>query len=157
MSYVPEQPNIYQGKQVIINSDRLLFNAKDDSILLIADKAIVFNTQGTINFDTGTSPTKNKITLNSPQIHLGLNSEAGFAEPTEPAVLGDKLETVILELIHFLEFDLKLFLRSEFVLKVPGGFTAGVAGGVKFNNLDSKLSMIKKMLKTFKSETVKLT
>ena len=40
MSYIPQQPNVYQGKQVIINSDRILFNAKDDSIILIADKYI---------------------------------------------------------------------------------------------------------------------
>ena len=61
MSYVPKQPNVYKGKQVIINSDRLLFNAKDDAIILIADKSIAFNTKGTLNFDTGTNPTKNKF------------------------------------------------------------------------------------------------
>lgn len=52
MSYVPEQPHIYQGKQVIINSDRLLFNAKTDSILLFSDKAIGFSTNGSFHFDT---------------------------------------------------------------------------------------------------------
>ena len=36
MAYIPKQPNTYQGTQVIINSDRLLFNAKDDSILLFS-------------------------------------------------------------------------------------------------------------------------
>ena len=41
MSYTPESPNEYQGKQVIINSDRLLFNAKDDSIFLFSDKQII--------------------------------------------------------------------------------------------------------------------
>ena len=40
MSYKPDAPEIYQGKQVIINSDRLLFNAKDDAILLFSNKAI---------------------------------------------------------------------------------------------------------------------
>ena len=61
MAYIPKQPNIFQGKQVIINSDRLLFNAKDDAILLFADKAIGFNTKGTINFDTGQSEDNNKF------------------------------------------------------------------------------------------------
>ena len=37
MSYIPEQPNIYQGKQAIINSDRILFNVKEDSILLFSE------------------------------------------------------------------------------------------------------------------------
>ena len=40
MAYIPTDPHLYQGKQVIINSDRLVFNAKDDSILLYSDKAI---------------------------------------------------------------------------------------------------------------------
>ena len=30
-NYVPAQPNVYQGKQIVINSDRVLFNAKEDS------------------------------------------------------------------------------------------------------------------------------
>ena len=42
MTYIPQSPNTYQGNQVIINSDRLLFNAKTDSILLFSDQAIGF-------------------------------------------------------------------------------------------------------------------
>ena len=157
MNYVPDQPNVYEGKQVIINSDRLLFNAKEDSILLIADKSIAFNTRGTINFDTGTSFNKNKFIVNSPNIHLGLKSDEEFAPPTESAVLGDKLEEVLEYLISYLEKDLIIFLRSEYKLKVPGGATAGVVKGTSFANLTKKLKLIKNLLKTFKSNTVKLT
>ena len=49
--YVPKDPNIYQGNQVVINSDRLLFNAKSDSILLFSDKAIGFSTNGSFHFE----------------------------------------------------------------------------------------------------------
>ena len=52
MNYIPETPNNYIGKQVIINSDRLIFNAKNDSILLFSDKAIGFSTNGNFHFDT---------------------------------------------------------------------------------------------------------
>ena len=38
LNYKPSQPHKYQGKQVIITSDRVLFNAQNDSILLISDK-----------------------------------------------------------------------------------------------------------------------
>jgi len=51
MSYKPINTTDYQGKQVIIDSDRLLFNAKNDSILLFSDKAIGFSTKGSIHFD----------------------------------------------------------------------------------------------------------
>ena len=157
MSYVPKQPNVYKGKQVIINSDRLLFNAKDDAILLIADKSIAFNTKGTLNFDTGTNPTKNKFIVNSPTIHLGLKIDEEFAPPTEPAVLGDKLEEVLNYILDYLENDLVIFLRSEYRLKVPGGATAGVVKGVSFSNLKRKINIARDILKTFKSKTVKLT
>ena len=38
MKFIPESPKTFQGNQVIINSDRLIFNAKADSILLYSDK-----------------------------------------------------------------------------------------------------------------------
>ena len=86
MSYKPDEPGIYQGKQVIITSDRLLFNAKTDSILLYSNEAIGFSTNGNIHFDTGID---NKVVINSPNIYLGL--QTGIYEPSEPAVLGDEL------------------------------------------------------------------
>ena len=157
MSYIPEQPNVYQGKQVIINSNRLLFNAKDDSILLIADKSIAFNTKGTINFDTGTNIENNKFIINSPNIHLGLKISDNFSPPTEPGVLGDKLEEILNELIDFLYSDLVIFLRSEYKLRIPDGTTHGVTASTKFNNLRRKLDLIRNSLKDFKSNIVKLT
>ena len=52
MITIPESPNTYQGNQVIINSDRLVFNAKKEAILLYSDKAIGFSTNGNFHFDT---------------------------------------------------------------------------------------------------------
>ena len=60
--YVPKDPNIYQGNQVVINSDRLLFNAKLDSILLFSDKAIGFSTNGSFHFDTSSDEIYSKFT-----------------------------------------------------------------------------------------------
>ena len=76
-TYVPAQPNIYQGKQIVLNSDRILFNAKNDSILLFADKSIGMNTQGSINIDN-----KGLFVVNSrDEIYLGLNSRNRFIAP----------------------------------------------------------------------------
>ena len=92
MAYKPEAPELYQGNQVLINSDRLVFNAKTDCILLFSDKVIGFSTNGSFHFDTSKN-TDNKFIVNSPNIHLGLkdNNEP----PTEPAVLGHELETFL--------------------------------------------------------------
>jgi len=90
MSYIPQSPNTYQGNQVIINSDRLIFNAKEDSILLFSDKAIGFSTNGSFHFDTSPDENESKFVVNSPNIYLGLEFDNTY--PTEPAVLGDQLE-----------------------------------------------------------------
>ena len=77
MAYVPESPSTYQGKQVIINSDRLLFNAKDDSILLFSDKAIGFSTNGSIHFDTSENKESKIVPINA-MIVMILYVTAGF-------------------------------------------------------------------------------
>ena len=151
MNYTPDAPGIYHGKQVIINSDRLLFNAKDDSILLFADKAIGFNTKGTINFDTGQSEDNNKFIVNAPNIHLGL--KGGKETPTEPALLGDRTEAWLERLISFLEIKLVNFLRGEY--KSNCGYS-GLGGTGGFGNLQQELKQLRKDIKTIKSKNVKL-
>ena len=86
--YIPELPGTYQGKQVIINSDRLVFNAREDSILFYSDQAIGFSTNGSFHFDTGILD-ENKFVVNAPNIYLGLNYEGDL--PYSPAILGYEL------------------------------------------------------------------
>ena len=52
MTFKPLPLSTYIGNQVLINSDRLIFNAKKDSILLYSDKVIGFSTNGSFHFDT---------------------------------------------------------------------------------------------------------
>ena len=88
----PTLPHEYQGKQVIINSDRVLFNSKTDSVLGFAYKHISFSANGNIHLDTSDN-TDSQIVLNSPNIYLGLEQNENF--PSEHAVLGDKAEELI--------------------------------------------------------------
>ena len=64
-SVPPTNPDQFTEPQVIINSDRLVFNAKTDSILLSAEKSIFLGTNSSINFTT------RKYTVDSPSIRLG--------------------------------------------------------------------------------------
>ena len=68
----------YRGKQIIIDSDRVLLNAKKDSIFILGDKAVGISTNGTFNIDSG-----GKTIINSPQIDLGL-------EAKHPIIKGDE-------------------------------------------------------------------
>ena len=122
MSYKPTNTNDYLGKQVIINSDRLLFNAKDDSILLFSDKAIGFSTKGSIHFDTSSNK-NSKLVINTPNIYLGLKSDKNL--PTEPAILGNELDDWLGGVNGLL--DVLEGIISDIIVKVsytaPGGFT----------------------------------
>ena len=98
MTYIPQNTSTYIGNQVIINSDRLLFNAKNDSILLFSDKVIGFSTNGSFHFDTSPDKNKSKFILNSPNIYLGLEFDNTL--PTEPAVLGNELKDILSRIIN---------------------------------------------------------
>ena len=56
----PTNPDQYKQPQVLINSDRLVFNAKTDSILLSAEKSIFL---GTTNEDSSVNIQSQKTVI----------------------------------------------------------------------------------------------
>jgi hypothetical protein len=87
----PARPNEYAGKQIILNSGRLVFNTTEDHLLLSSIKSINLNAVESINFDT-TGPT----VLQSGEVYLGSKNA------TEPVLLGQStinlLQTLLQEL-----------------------------------------------------------
>ena len=160
MTYKPDAPGIYQGKQVIINSDRLLFNAKDDSILLFSSKAIGFSTNGSINFDTSNKKdgdNASKVIINSPNIYLGLQYNDDL--PTEPAVLGDYLGDIWLEdLLETLEGLIEdLITKVAFISTAPGAPTGPNPANIAvMNSTLISIANLKSRLKDIKSKNTKL-
>jgi hypothetical protein len=73
----PISTDKFIGEQIILNSGRLLFNSKNDSILLSSKKTINLNSQESVNIDT------KKFIVNSPSVLLG------GKEATESIILGD--------------------------------------------------------------------
>lgn len=88
----PKPPNDYEGRQVLINSGRLVFNSKEDSILLSSPEVIHLSSGDSINMDTN-----NRIVMSAPEIHL-VDRNAN-----ERAVLGDELVFELNRLIPVLE------------------------------------------------------
>jgi hypothetical protein len=86
--YKPVFP--YTGKQIIIDSDRVTLNSKEDMTFLLAKKAISISSGGTVNIDSG-----GMTIINSPKIKLGLNAE-------HPLVYGDILYNVLSEFFFLL-------------------------------------------------------
>ncbi len=87
----PTRPNEYSGKQIILNSGRLVFNTTEDHLLLSSKKSINLNAVESINFDT-TGP----VVLQSGEVYLGSKNA------TEPVLLGQStinlLQTLLQEL-----------------------------------------------------------
>ena len=106
--YIPDPVNTYQGAQVIINSNRLTFNAKEDSILQYSNKDIGFSAQGSIYFDTSTNDkglNSSKFIVNSPEMYFGLQ-KGGLDDgklPVERAVLGNQLRTFLNKILLLME------------------------------------------------------
>ena len=95
-----EAPNQYQGKQVIITSDRLLFNSREDS-LLTSNKSIMFSTNEDFHFNTDNT-FNGKFAVNSPKIHLGVVKDSNPGLADNPAVKGKELEDLLDSLLTHL-------------------------------------------------------
>ena len=89
------QEDLFVGKQILIDSDRLVFNSKKDSILS-SDSLILFKTNGEFHINTG----KDSF-INPPKIFIGpvINGET----PNIPAVKSDSLKTILSDLLSSLE------------------------------------------------------
>jgi hypothetical protein len=150
MSYTPDAPHIYQGKQVIIDSDRLIFNAKEDSILLFSDDAIGFSTNGSFHFDTSDN-INNKFVVNAPNIYFGLKDGD---LPTEPIILGHKMQEWMVGddltdgLLDVLEDILDMINGEISYMAPPSGPTTPNAANIPI--IQTRINKLDKLRKRFK-------
>ena len=136
-TYKPEFP--YRGNQIIIDSDRVLINSKEDSTFIVGKKAVGISTNGTFNIDSG-----GKTIINSPEILLGLKA-------THPLIKGDRFVIVFAEFLRVLDQVVcENLKKSTDVNDAPIAFTqrAGLA-------LQKATRALAKRIPASLSETVK--
>jgi hypothetical protein len=98
-SYItpPTNPNQYSGRQIILNSGRLVFNTTQDHLLLSSQKSINLSANESINFNTS-SP----IVLSTYPVDKGGGIFLGDKRASESVLLGnstvDLLRTLLNEL-----------------------------------------------------------
>tara|TARA_R110001592_G_scaffold239808_1_gene499781 strand:+ start:66 stop:1292 length:1227 start_codon:yes stop_codon:yes gene_type:complete len=141
---VPTSPAEYEGNQVIINSGRLVFNSKEDHILLSANKTISFNSNKGFYFDTS----ENFVVKANEKIKLGGD------EACESLVLGDTLKNdldfmfaTLIQLVDIISYS-QLFPGG---LPVPDSSTSVVASNCKdaLKNIKDNLGdILSKKVKT---------
>jgi hypothetical protein len=94
----PTAPNQYAGRQVILNSGRLVFNTTEDHLLLSSKKSINLNAVESINFDT-TQP----IVLSTYPVSDGGGVFLGDKNANESVLLGDSTIEVLKTLLKELQ------------------------------------------------------
>lgn len=88
----PENPDQYTGNQVILNSGRLLLNAKSDHLLLSSAKSINLNALQSVNLDT-----TGEVIIQSGKTLIGSKSA------TEPLLLGNTTVSQLNEILNILK------------------------------------------------------
>ena len=105
----PTSPENYAGKQIILDSGRLVFNAYEDHLLLSSAKSINLNSQESVNIDT------KKFITQADQIFLGKEDLA-----TEPLLLGDTTVDLLRNLISALKNLSDTLKTAQTAPAVPG-------------------------------------
>ena len=102
----PIAPSLFTQPQIALNSNRIVINAKTDSVLLSAQKSVGISTKGSANIDA------NSFYISSNDIRLGSKNA------TEPVLKGDTTIEVLKQLTKAIK-DLATILEVE--KNWPGG------------------------------------
>ena len=141
----PTFPSQYKNPQVILNSDRIVINAKTDSILLSAQQSIGMSTNGSVNIDA----TSHYISSNDIKL--------GSKDATQPVLLGDNTIEVLKQLTSAIK-DLASILQVQ--RDYPNGALVtsynSVAGSV-LNQINSANGILAQLNdNSLKSKTTKV-
>ena len=137
-------PEKFDGKQIILNSDRLIFNTKKSQFMCFSKLSQYFCTEEKYIVDSllgvninSPAPiiisTENKTVINSPEIYLGATDEENPSQD-EPIVKGETLKGLLEELID-------LVTKTQFI---NGAGPASMNPGniAQYTAIKSKLTTI---------------
>lgn len=133
----PQSIPTYEGSQVILNSDRLVFNSKSDSIILSSQKTISLSSVGSIGIfsqegDVVLQTSKNKIKLGDPNANQSI-------------ILGDK----------FMDDFKDLLLKIQSLCTTLSGEPMLYLSGALASSTSTQISLMLNNLKDYTSKIVK--
>lgn len=104
----------YKGNQIILNSGRLVFNSKEEDILITSKESLTITSRD-VNIDG-----EDYISLDAKKIYLGDNAMIADTEQgtPEPAVLGHQLDDFLSDLLNELDR-----LSNTFKILTPSNLT----------------------------------
>ena len=138
----PESVQSYSNPQAILNSDRIIINAKTDSVLLSAQKSVNLSTNESVNINTP------NFLIDSGNIRLG-NKNA-----RESVIKGDTLYAHLDQMLTAL-LQMLAVLKTSVVNIDPSQVTADSTKNLIYANVETSLELIQQNLETIKSKNVK--
>jgi len=137
----PESTNSYVGPQSILNSDRVILNAKKDSILISGKQSVGISADNSINLESTDVILKGMVLL-------------GDEKATEPALLGNITVQYIDQLARAVKVLANVIETSQLF---PGGTPVPDAvGNILGNTAASVVDNVINNLELLKSKTVKV-
>jgi len=149
--------NSYEKDTVILNSDRVILNSKDDSVFILSKKTVGMSAAYSVHFDVGPRGTKDSkyvFIVNAPSIQLGL-PENGINEPIAKA---DSVISFINDLIDSLDqFSTNLSAATALgvgVSKIPDISIAANLLKMRLNGFKEKYTKTNSPIKSKVSKTI---
>ena len=149
--------NSYEKDTVILNSDRVILNSKEDSIFILSKKTVGTSAAESVHFDVGPIGSKDGkyiFIVNSPAVQLGL-PENGINEPIAKA---DSVISFIDDLISALnQFSTSLSAATGLgvgVSKLPEISIAANLLKMRLNGFKEKYTMPNSPIKSKVSKTI---
>ena len=139
-SSAPTTPDKYEGEQIILNSGRLVFNTKEDSILFSSKDSINLNAVNSVNIDAP------KTILQSDNVYLGDKNAS------EPVILGNKFLTDMSKLLTQL---IALGTALQVPVGTPVPFVPHTAIPVPAVNVTQTAIEMLNKIETYKSKVSK--
>ena len=136
----PTSPDKFAGEQIILNSGRLVFNSKEDSILFSSKKTINLNAVDSVNIDAP------KTILQSDEVYLGDKNAS------EPVILGNKFLTDMSKLLTQL---IALGTALQVPVGTPVPFVPHPAIPVPAVNVTQTATEMLNKIQTYKSKVSK--
>ena len=112
-SKAPEDLREYSKNQIVLNSGRLTFNAKNDAIILGANSTIHLTANESVNIDAS-----KYIALTAPKVYLG-SSQGTDDVDIQSVVLGEDLNKLLGEIAQYLSTLNTAFSSATDSLAVP--------------------------------------
>jgi len=154
MAFNPTNPSEYIGKQLILDSNRILLNSREDN-LFFSDKGFSFSTNGEFHFNTENKD-GNKFVVNAPKIQLGIDE--GQTTTNNPAVKGNELEEILTEILDILDNLYKIdILMVNPIAPLIGPCAPDATFPGKTVATQTRITSLKQRLKEMKSNKVFLT